>query len=159
VFCDGGAGGVEFDDDTWFLYTPSCTAEVTFSTCNAADFDTRIALYFEGSCPPTAPLICSDDAAECGVTSEITWLVTPLLNYLVRVGATAGGGTGTLTISCPVVNPCPWDCAAPDDGVVGINDFLQLLADWGGAGDCDFDGGGVGINDFLELLANWGPCP
>jgi len=159
VFCDGGAGGVTFDDDTWFLYTPSCTAEVTFSACNAADFDTRIALYFEGSCPPSAPLICSDDAAECGVTSEITWLVTPLLNYLVRVGATAGGGTGTLTISCPVVNPCPWDCAAPDDGVVGINDFLQLLADWGAAGDCDFDGGGVGINDFLELLANWGPCP
>jgi len=24
----------------------------------------------------------------------------------------------------------------------------------------DFDGDGeVGINDFLELLANWGPCP
>jgi hypothetical protein len=24
---------------------------------------------------------------------------------------------------------------------------------------CDFDGDGVGINDFLELLSNWGPCP
>ena len=39
------------------------------------------------------------------------------------------------------------------------DDFLQLLAEWGGAGGCDFDGGGVGINDFLELLANWGACP
>ncbi len=29
----------------------------------------------------------------------------------------------------------------------------------GGPGSCDFDGRGVGINDFLELLANWGPCP
>ncbi len=159
VFCDGGAGGAQFDDDTWFLYTPTCTGLVTFSTCNDADFDTRIALYFEGACPLTGPLACSDDAAECGVTSEIIWTVTPLLNYMVRVGATSGGGTGTLTISCPAVDPCPWDCAAPEDGVVGINDFLKLLAEWGGASDCDFDGGGVGINDFLELLANWGGCP
>ena len=55
--------------------------------------------------------------------------------------------------------PCPWDCGGDDDGNVGINDFLTLLAQWGAPGSCDFDGGGVGINDFLELLANWGPCP
>ena len=54
--------------------------------------------------------------------------------------------------------PCPWDCA-DGDGVVGINDLLALLADWGGS-QCDFDGdGGTDIDDFLELLANWGPCP
>ncbi|MHC4219511.1 MAG: LVIVD repeat-containing protein [Planctomycetota bacterium] len=46
------------------------------------------------------------------------------------------------------------------DGNVGINDFLQLLADWGRTGvPADFDGGGVGVTDFLILLANWGPCP
>ena len=54
---------------------------------------------------------------------------------------------------------CPWDCESVPEGTVGINDFLDLLAQWGGPGSCDFDGGGVGINDFLELLANWGPCP
>ena len=54
---------------------------------------------------------------------------------------------------------CPWDCTAIADGLVGINDFLLLLAQWGGHGTCDIDGGGVGITDFLELLANWGPCP
>ena len=158
VFCDGGNGEPTFERDTWFLYTPTCTAEVTFSTCNAADFDTRIAIYSPGNCPPTGPIACSDDAPECGVTSEVTVFVTPVLSYLVRVGATTGGGTGTLTISCPTGEPCPWDCAEPD-GQVGINDFLALLAQWGGPGSCDFDGGGVGINDFLELLANWGDCP
>ncbi len=56
------------------------------------------------------------------------------------------------------VGPCPWDCGN-NDSDVGIVDFLALLAQWGGAGSCDFDGGGVGINDFLDLLANWGPCP
>ncbi len=46
------------------------------------------------------------------------------------------------------------------DGIVGINDFLQLLTEWSLIGaPCDVDGGGVGINDFLALLANWGPCP
>jgi len=46
------------------------------------------------------------------------------------------------------------------DGVVGINDFLDLLADWGTCtkdcclSDLDLDGD-VGIADFLTLLANW----
>jgi len=42
---------------------------------------------------------------------------------------------------------CPWDLN--NDGNVGINDFLDLLALWGNP---------YGINDFLDLLANWGPC-
>ncbi len=54
---------------------------------------------------------------------------------------------------------CPADCGGDNDGDVGINDFLALLAQWGSPGSCDFDGGGVGINDFLDLLAAWGPCP
>ena len=59
----------------------------------------------------------------------------------------------------PTVPPCPWDCQAVPDGMVGVNDFLQLLADWNVSGDCDFDGGGTGVTDFLELLGNWGTCP
>ena len=49
------------------------------------------------------------------------------------------------------------------DGVVGIADFLLLLADWGPCPDppgpcpADLDGDGiVGIIDFLILLAKWG---
>ena len=50
------------------------------------------------------------------------------------------------------------------DGVVGIDDFAELLADWGPCpGACsacpaDLDGDCiVGIRDFLILLANWTP--
>lgn len=54
--------------------------------------------------------------------------------------------------------PCS-DCDGTNDGTVGINDFLALLAQWGQVGSpCDFDGDGVGIEDFLALLADWGPC-
>ena len=46
------------------------------------------------------------------------------------------------------------------DRVVGIVDFLALLADSGLADEClpadlDFDGE-VGIIDFIRLLGNWG---
>ncbi len=58
------------------------------------------------------------------------------------------------------VSSCPWDLDGSGD--VGINDFLDLLAQWGTdpGGPPDFDGSGdVGITDFLALLGNWGSCP
>jgi predicted outer membrane repeat protein len=54
---------------------------------------------------------------------------------------------------------CLWDCGGDHDGVIGIVDFLALLAQWGQQGaTCDFGLGdpGVGINEFLDLLAAWG---
>ena len=68
---------------------------------------------------------------------------------------TTYGATSPLGVIC---EPCLWDCG-DSDSVVGIVDFLALLAQWGQVGtSCDFDGVGVGINDFLDLLGNWGPC-
>ncbi len=63
-------------------------------------------------------------------------------------------------------NGIPDTCDVPGDldgdGVVGITDFLALLAMWGPCGDCgaclaDLDGDcQVGINDLLILLGAWG---
>ena len=56
--------------------------------------------------------------------------------------------------------PCPWD--TNNDGMVGVNDFLMVLAEWGQgpSSKCDFNHDQVvNIGDVLELLANWGPCP
>ena len=54
---------------------------------------------------------------------------------------------------------CLWDCG-DFNGVVGVTDFLAVLAQWGMTGTaCDFGNPGVNIQDFLALLANWGPCP
>jgi len=65
----------------------------------------------------------------------------------------------TISINAGAVLPGDVD----GDGIVGITDFLQLLAEWGACdapcpptcaadfnGDCT-----VGIQDFLFLLANW----
>jgi hypothetical protein len=154
-FC-GGADPV-FVNDIWFLYSPSCDGIATFSLCNAANFDSKLAVYVGSQCLPFNSQACSDDAEGCGQTSQVSLQVFSVVQYLVRVGAASGFGDGTLTISCP--EPCPWDIDG--DEVVGITDFLTLLKAWGPnpGHPADIDGDGeVGINDFLELLAHWGEC-
>ncbi len=88
-------------NDVWFVYTPSCTGMATFSLCNDATFDTRLAVYLGASCPPQGnPQACSEDVPGCGLTSEIEMPVIEGFPYLVRVGGAAGGGIGVLTVSC-----------------------------------------------------------
>jgi hypothetical protein len=56
-----------------------------------------------------------------------------------------------------VAASCPADVNG--DGVADVQDFLILLANWGGSGAGDIDGNGtVDVQDFLLLLAAWGPC-
>ncbi|MHC4220618.1 MAG: hypothetical protein ACYSU7_19445 [Planctomycetota bacterium] len=78
---------------------------------------------------------------------------------LVCSGGEFGASETCFDIACQGDPPCPWDCADPPDGVVGVVDFLALLAGWGGGGPCDFDGGGTGVTDFLIMLGEWGVCP
>ncbi|MHC4589364.1 MAG: right-handed parallel beta-helix repeat-containing protein [Planctomycetota bacterium] len=58
---------------------------------------------------------------------------------------------------------CPADCLQTPDGKVSVLDFLALLARWGDAsvgGPCDIDFDGmIGLEDFYDLLDSWGPCP
>ncbi len=69
------------------------------------------------------------------------------------------GGIGWDTFSFSVT-ALPSDLDG--DGIVGMVDFLALLAAWGSCSDCgttpaDFDGDcSVGILDLLILLGNWG---
>ena len=63
-------------------------------------------------------------------------------------------------------NGVPDECETPGDlngdGMVGVDDLLILLGNWGPCADCDdcvadIDGDcSVGVKDLLILLANWG---
>ncbi len=71
----------------------------------------------------------------------------------------AGTASGSVYLFDAVNVGCPCPADLDTDGMVGINDFLDLLAAWGTPGG-DIDGDGdTGINDFLTLLAAWGVCP
>jgi T5SS/PEP-CTERM-associated repeat protein len=97
-------------------------------------------------------LVLSADVDQNGTDDVIT------INEDVGGGAAAGQPEGSLAVLPNNSGICLWDCG-DGNGEVGINDFLMMLADWGGGRPCDFDGGGVSVTDFLILLANWGPCP
>jgi len=60
---------------------------------------------------------------------------------------------------------CPWDCAAPPNGAVDVDDLLAVIDSWGAQGGWtaadQFPPGGDGvinIDDLLALLEAWGPC-
>ncbi|MHC4350130.1 MAG: hypothetical protein ACYS15_16585 [Planctomycetota bacterium] len=70
--------------------------------------------------------------------------------------------TTQLCVPVPDCSQAALPCDVDGDAVVGVSDFLLLLAAWGAnpGGPPDLDGDGiVGIGDFLILLGAWGPCP
>jgi hypothetical protein len=71
-------------------------------------------------------------------------------------------GTNTDDESLAVRLDCAADADLDGDGVVGVNDLLMLLANWGACppdppctGDLDGDGQ-IGVTDLLQLLSEWG---
>jgi len=66
-----------------------------------------------------------------------------------------------------IIDTCEPTCFGDvdGDGMVGIIEFMQVIADWGACpalpAPCESDynrDGDVGINDLLTALARWGPC-
>lgn len=94
--CDEGFGN-GFGSDIWYTLTPDQSAGVIVSTCDAADFDTRLALYTE--CDGTL-LACNDDGPGCaGYTSRMAFAGVEGTTYLLRVGGFDGQrGTGTISV-------------------------------------------------------------
>jgi len=158
VECDEG-GGLAFENDVWFTFTPDGPADILNLCLDPLTFDARMAVY-ENTCGDLTLIGCSDDS--CDLAPSVVFDGQCGQTYLVRVGGSGDvAGYGKMIAAAfGVCDPtCPWDL--DDDGGVGINDFLDLLAAWdtNPGGPPDFDGNGnVGIEDFLELLANWGPC-
>jgi hypothetical protein len=103
------SGITDMENDIWFKYKAQVTGPLTITTCNAANFDTVIAVYGSTSpgfipCPgqgSVSLIACNDDHyGYCGAqTSYITLQVTAGYHYLIRVGGYLGNGSGTLTVS------------------------------------------------------------
>ncbi len=86
--------------DIWFLYTPSTSGSVHFTTCDATSYDTSMALY-AGSCDNQ--VACNGDASgENGCQayySAIDFNVEAGEAYYIRIGGWQGDtGEGVLTI-------------------------------------------------------------
>ena len=100
-------GDPQMNNDLWMRWTSCVAGAVTFSTCNAANYDSELAIY-GGTCPAAAGsvLACNDDAGGCGTTSSVTYTVAANTQYLIRITGYQGAtGSGTLTISGPACGP------------------------------------------------------
>ena len=85
----------------WFLYTASCTGDVTVSLLGSS-YDTMLAVYEGDDCDlaPKDLIECNDDAA--GVyQSEITFAAIAGDQYLIEIGGYGSNtGEGILNITC-----------------------------------------------------------
>ncbi|MEK6677342.1 MAG: hypothetical protein AABZ47_17030 [Planctomycetota bacterium] len=141
--CQEG-GSTNIDRDTWYRYTASCTGRLRVSTCGAAVFDTRLALYSGVTCPVTNSrlLAYDDDSSGCeDSTSLLEANVALGSNYLLRVGGAAESGGGCLEITCESGQlACPVglvDFVEPPDEVVDARSPRRL------------DGSPAGIDTFF----------
>ncbi len=116
VCADGGIDTIE--NDGWFEYVAECDATLTVSTCNQADFDTRLEVYSGcGLCPPSNLIHCSDDEVGCGGgTSEVTFTMSEGTCYTIRLGGEDELGLGSGTLSLIPSGGCfiGGTCYAPD---------------------------------------------
>ncbi|MGB2987674.1 MAG: HYR domain-containing protein, partial [Phycisphaerae bacterium] len=111
--CDEGAG-LSFEQDVWFDHVATCSGILTISTCDDADFNTRLVVYGDGSATCLCPtdnsffLKCNDDGPGCGSgTSEVFLPATEGECFTIRVGGLGTDeGTGNITITC-APDECP----------------------------------------------------
>jgi hypothetical protein len=102
--CDPGPAGTDIIYKTIFFdFTPAEDGSYSVSTCNAATFDTKIAVM--NTCVPAeGVLACNDDGTGCaGFSSNIPAVqLLAGVTYKIALGgysATTPTGTGTLTIA------------------------------------------------------------
>ena len=109
-----------------------------------------------------ALVILNDDLADVsgdGVPEAIYGSAGYMMYAWDHTGALAEGWpkfTGHWILGSPAVGDIT------GDGVVGVDDLLDLIASFGPCAGCpaDVNGDGVvGVDDFLIVLAAWGTCP
>jgi hypothetical protein len=151
--CDEG-NGLAVSQDVWFSWRPAA-GQASVSTCDAADFDTRIVVY--RGCAEPSSVACDDQTPGCaGGTGRATFTADGTTTYRVRIGGAASAGRGTATFQGAGTS-CRGDLNA--DGAVNGDDLGIQLGAWGAGGIADLDGNGVVDGDDLGiLLGAWGPC-
>ena len=89
----------QIHDDLWWRWTATHGGWHRIETCGGTALDTKLAVYADQACPPSAPLACDDDT--CRLQSRV-WLDAQAgAAYLIRLGSFApgAGGPGDLIIT------------------------------------------------------------
>ncbi len=166
--CDDTYLGIAHSD-IWFSYESCNSNSVTVSTCNLVNFDSDLVVY-TGACDELDQVACNGDGDECaGLTSELTFAVSPNTTYFIRLGGYYEGavGDGYILISGQICNPdVPCIGDVNQDNMIDTTDLLLIIKHYY---ETTSDGEPisiydinenqvVGIGDLLMVVANWGIC-
>ena len=162
VQCSGTNLG-EMRNDIWLTYYACDSGELFIDTCGLFNFDTDIVVY-KDSCCDLNQVACNGDTAGCNGNTTVTVdIVEPDVNYFIRIGGVEenANGDGVVFIegsSTGCVDSCIVDVTY--DGIVGVNDLLFVLSQWGSnCSESDFNIDGiVNVVDLLAVISSWGPC-
>jgi hypothetical protein len=104
-------------NSVYYRFTPATTAPYIFSTCNTANFDTKIIV--STTCEPSQSLLtCNDDGAGCSGYTSTTPAVTlnAGVSYYVIIGGygpSTPAGSGTITVTQTTAAPTRTPTRAP----------------------------------------------
>ena len=152
---DGPAACGFLGSDVWLEWTAPYSVNYTLSTCDAATYDTTLAVY-TGTCTSLTEVVCNDDGTGCSGFSSLTdFDGIAGTTYLIRIGGYQGAsGSGTLTISWTDAGG-PLDCNAN-----GIPDAGEPDCDGDGTpDDCEADCDSDGTPDDCEADCNGDGTP
>ncbi len=117
-------------EDVWFTYTEGAMGQnITVSTCDDADYDTKIHV-FTGGCDAFTCVDGNDDATGCtALTSELTFESSPSTTYYIKVSGFGGNqGTGNLSLTCAALGIDDFDLLGFEYFPNPVNDKLTLRA-------------------------------
>ncbi len=116
--CDFG-GENDIEQDVWYSFTSPASGTMQVNLC-ASTFDTKVAVYEAGACPPVAdPIACDDDGC-VGLQSLVEFDAVKGQTYLIRAGSRpgTGGGAGKISVTqfaiCDVGGVVLLDQIGPD---------------------------------------------
>jgi hypothetical protein len=149
--------------DIWYTFEPTGDGTLTVSTCNQADYATRLAAY-TGTCDDLQIAGCNDDAPGCLYPTTSIMDVPAVCGepVLIRVGSfSVYMGTGTLTLTFEG-SACAAGCDGDTNGDdrVDVDDVINVITSWG-TDDPGADvnqSGVVDVDDMVMVIVGWGPC-
>ncbi len=99
-----GFGSTTINNDIWYVFESTKNQTIEVSLCNTVSFDSRLAVYNYGNCPPLVSelLACNDDGEDCAnFSSRLVLAVLENEKYLIRVGSfgLSGEGEGEIVIN------------------------------------------------------------
>ena len=119
-----GQIGSAFNNDIWWNWTADATGTVSVSTCNTADFDSKINIYAGGGCPAVGAIAYNDDGSGCANwTTFVSFSCVAGEEFAIQLGGYSASSAGTGTMSIELAAAITNDDCASATAIAGQGNF------------------------------------